>query len=259
MTQFARVRPLDLIVVACAVVGALAAAEAYRSLSRAHTTIVAITPAIVNTNEPTRVRLTASHLVPFLQAYLVKTGTRFALNDLQTPETGLFFVSSTEAELDCPALAPGSYDVYLYKDGRQMAVQLAAIRAEPRPLERGVIATTIRVFVPDEIVRMLHEGDRARGDAVVQQVHVRPGFTETWDLHRREARYFGVAVPNRAVDLTVSIPVGRSGGGPWQYQDAPVRAGEFLTLSTDRYVLHGLALDVERVTSVREQGARTAP
>ena len=265
-----RLHWLDASAVGLVVLALAATAVGYVSMRGARATIDALDPPVVQPGAAARLRLRGRDLRPFLQAYIVKAGERFVLNDplgFRTfqPAT-LFFVGDTEAEIECPELAPGSYDIYLFDLGRQVAMRSDALRADVPPGRRATLTATVRFYVPAELGPLLRAGDRDRqepqrtnaqsiGDAVIRTVAPRPDQVETFDMRITAPReYVGPRIMNRVVDATLTVPVVQDGSGVWTYKGEPMRAGDDFTLGTDRYVVRGLTLDVSDRTPAPSGG-----
>lgn len=256
-TAFRRVHWLDALAAAMVVIAIAAGVAGYRTLRGTQPKVDALEPAIIRPAASTRVRLLGRDLRPFVQVFVVKAGAPFVLHD---PSTGyqqatFFLVSRREAEIESPALASGVYDLYLYDQGRRVAMLPAALRVQPDVRQPATMSATVRFFVPSEMVQLIRIGDRDRqaspqqaagGSAQVREIAARPGLAETVDFHTVDRQVFaGPKTFSRVIDAKLSVPVTRDDAGVWTYKGAPVRAGEDFTLETGRYVVSGVTLDVD--------------
>jgi hypothetical protein len=249
---------LDAMLAAAVVLSVASAVVGYGVMRRTEPKIDAIEPATI-APQAARVRLRGRDFRPFLQAFVVPAGTPFVLHDAASgfQPAPFYLASARDAELDVPALAPGTYDLYLYDQGRRVTVVSSALKSKASaPPHSATIAATVRFLVPAEMLPLVRVGDRdaegstggpADGRAVVRQLAALPRPVETVDFEQIDpSRYAGAKTSSRAIDATVSIPVTQRADGAWTYKGAAVRAGEDFTLVTNRYVAQGLTLDVER-------------
>lgn len=256
-SAFRRVHWLDALAAAIVVIGIAGGVIGYRALRGTQPKVDALEPGIIRPAESTRVRLLGRDLRPFVQVFVVKAGAPFVLHD---PSTGyqqatFFLVSSSEAEIESPALAPGVYDLYFYDQGQRVAMLPAVLRVQPDVRQPTTMTATVRFFVPSEMVPLIRIGDRDRqaspqrtagSFAEVREIATRPGLAETVDFHAVDRQMFaGPKTFSRVIDAALAVPVTRDEAGVWTYKGAPVRAGEDFTLETGRYVVNGVTLDVD--------------
>lgn len=244
----------------------------YRSLRGASLHIESVTPHQVVAGQRPVLQVHGVGLRPFLTAYVVKAGQRFALNEADRflQQAPYSVASPALAEIKCPPdLKPGAYDLYLYDEGQRIAVKPAAFEVAVADLPRGVMSAKVRFFVPDETIPLIKVGDRDQpppvganlplpGGALVAGVLVTNDKSDTLDMHMidREQAWIGRRVQGRAVDLTLRVPVLKLAPRTYQYTSLDLlRAGDIFTLSTPRYKLHGLVLWVSDV----EEGATIPP
>ena len=125
---FGRINVIDAAVLAMVIAALPVAAVAYRSMRADAVDVSGLTPASVVAGEPARLKLNGSGFRAYLQAYFAPSGSPFVLTqaDRMSQNTQYLLSSAVGAELQPPALAPGTYDLYLYDQGRLLAARPAA-------------------------------------------------------------------------------------------------------------------------------------
>ena len=248
-TPSRRLHWLDAVIAGIVIVAVAGSALGYRALRRTQPALAALEPSTIRPASATRVRLRGRELRPFVQAFLVKAGTPFVLHD---PSTGFqqatfFLLSTSEAEIESPALPTGVYDLYLYDQGQRLGVLTSALRVAAEVRAPSTIAATVRFFVPAETIPLIRVGDRDKqSTAEVRGLVARAGSIETVDFHLVDRNIFaGPKTFSRVIDATLAVPVTRDDAGVWTSKGMPVRAGEDYVLETGRYALIGLTLDVD--------------
>jgi hypothetical protein len=267
-----RANVIDVAACVLLVAAVVSAFVVYRSVKRSPPHIESVTPHQVLAGDRPSLQIHGAGLRPFLSAYVVRAGEPFSLSEAERflQEAPYLLASPTLAEIKCPPqMKPGSYDLYLYDEGQQVAVRRGAFDVAVPDLPRGVMSAKVRFFVPDETIPLIKVGDRDQpppvgpnlplpGGAVVTSVTVGAEKSDTLDMHLidREQAWIGRRVQGRVVDLQLQIPVIKLAPRSYQYTSLDLlRGGDIFTLSTRRYKLHGLVLWVSDV----QEGATPAP
>ena len=159
---FGRLNMIDAAVVLLVAIVIPASYIAYRVFRAPPPVIRSVTPATLAADGPRRIRVTGEHFRPYLRAFVSKTGEPFLMSNPQrdTEQATFLIESPTVVELKLPEVPPGSYDLYLYDEGQEIAHRVSAFT-----LLRGADAPVPVPNVPhDEAVieiAVRFEADRA--------------------------------------------------------------------------------------------------
>ena len=194
--------------------------------------------------------------------------------DPQSPDSGknqatVLLETDERIELTIPPAPPGTYDLYLYDEGREVARRLAAFSIVPRGEQAtGLpvaevppvpVEITVRFRIDPAIVHLVKAGDVGLSDSASSG---RPPMLESL---RTEAPAGDLPLQFAGARLAVSAStrdvvaegVVRLGAlrrnGLWQTAAAPrIRAGETFTFETASYAITGM------ITRLRVLPPRTA-
>ena len=150
--------------------------------------------------------------------------------------------SAVGAELQPPALAPGTYDLYLYDRGRLLAARPAALTVTA-PRAQATRQAKVRFYLPPETASLIKAGDKDQpAGAVVSNVRQSDERSEVMEMHLldRENLWTGQRMTGQLVEVTLEVPLARIGPDAWAYGDQQVLAGNVFQMTTDRYRLHGV-------------------
>jgi hypothetical protein len=241
---FGRVNIIDAVVLAIVVAAVPAAAIGYRSLRQSSIEVVSVEPSTITAGESARVHLAGSGFRPYLQAYLGAAGQPFILSqvDRRSQQTKYLLSSAIGVELQVQALAPGTYDLFLYDQGRQVASRPAALTVVA-PQTQATRQVKVRFYPPPETVPLMQIGDRDQpGGALVTDVRPTNELSDVMEMHLadQDSVWTGQKMTGQLVEVTLDVPEVESGPNTWTYRDQPVLAGNIFLLTTDRYRLHGV-------------------
>jgi hypothetical protein len=243
-----------------------AALVAYRVLRVPLPLMLAVTPATVSANGPLEIRVTGEHFRPFLRAYVSKTGARLTADDLpQDQRAGYLIQTRSAVELKLPPdLRPGSYDLYLYDEGRELAhlapaftlTAPAPVVEAPKP--SAVLSVGLRVTVEPDLLPLIKVGDTDLNQPENgPPAHVAAVLT-SWQPFSgtrgpRTLRFDNRVSLSPAATLPVFDAEVRLGAVRrdrlWEYSGPqPIRVGEQFWFATSAYIVHGV---ITRVTPAR--------
>lgn len=239
-----RVNIIDAAVLAIVVAAIPAAVIGYRSLRHDAIDINSIEPSTVTAGEPARVHLGGAGFRPYLRAYFGTAGRPFVLSqaDRLAQQTTYLLSSAVGVELQLPALAPGSYDLFLYDQGRQVASRPAALTVRA-PHAQATRPVKVRFYPPPETAPLIRIGDRDQpGGAVVTDVRQTNERSEVMEMHLtdQDNLWTGQKMTGQLVEVTLDVPQVETSPNAWTYRDQFVLAGNIFLLTTDRYRLHGV-------------------
>ena len=236
---------------------------AYRVLRTPLPVMVAVTPATVSPNGPLEIRVTGAYFRPFLRAYVSRTGVQLQSDDLPQDQRARYLIQTTSAiELKLPPdMRPGSYDLYLYDEGRALAhltpaFTLAApgVRAaDPAAGPTATLEMRVRFLVDPEILPSVHVGDADLNQPENGEPATVAATLVSWRRLPEPAGASprlsdGAALPV-ADTLPVMEAVVRLGAvmrnTVWEYAGPqPLRAGEPFPFMTSSYIIRGIIMSV---------------
>jgi hypothetical protein len=147
-----------------------------------------------------------------------------------TPALGFVFEDPNAADVLAPAMADGTYDLVLFDGVQEVArAPKAVVIGSSKPDRMATVR--VRITAPDEVLDLIHTGDTdVAGGA---------GAASVLAVGRRSAAAAGRSV----VDVTIRLGLDRDDAG-WRYRDVPVKAGTSFALTTDRYRIDGIVIEV---------------
>jgi hypothetical protein len=262
---FGRVNLVDAAALLLLLVLAAAGVATYRVFGMPSPEIVKTDPATLRVDGNRRLRIEGRNLRPYLHAYVTMPGQAPAFVDLPTnPNEAAFLVERPDrAEVQLPELGPGSYDLYLYDEGREVAHRpsaftVVAADTPPPPVpDAAVVDIVVRFDLIDELAAMMKSGDTdmmtsrswALKPAVLTSIRRLPNADRPIGLQITSAGTLeaSLAAPRTRVEGTIRVGVVKAFGG-WEYDGRRrIRAGESFELVTPIYVASGL---ITRVTPV---------
>jgi hypothetical protein len=223
---------------------------AYRVFRIPPPEILSVAPSTLVADAPRRVRLTGRHFRPYLSAFTPKTGEPYSSLTPNANIQATFLVETpAEAELALPQLGPGTYDVHLYDEAREIAWREAAFTIAP--LAQATLDALMRFVVPPETASLVREGDRDRWQQAGNNL-LNPSELATMGTPRvvKDAVTFispHALMPGVAFEAVVHIPATTRALGGWEYKGDWLRAGETLLFETERYRINGV---IERITEL---------
>ena len=272
---FGRFNLIDLVAIVVVVVLIPMGFVTYRVFRQPQPVIESVAPNTLRADSPRRVRLQGRHFRPFLNAFVAKTNEPYSV-PMRVPETvqAIFLIETpTVVELQLPAVPPGTYDIYLYDEGRQVAHvpsavtltagerPVAATLADPVP-DVAVLDIQVRFDVDPGILPLVKNGavDLNRPDGE------RPATTAATLLSFKKIEAGGdvslrmadggrltasVAAPRATLDALVRIGVTQN-LGVWVYPVGQrIRPGEGFTFATPDYLMRGLITHIAAVRPVK--------
>lgn len=219
--------------------------------------ITAVQPATVVESDALRVRLLGENLMPYLTAYIGRSGEPVSvfLDDRQSSLARFLIETPSAAELDLPRLSPGSYDVYLYSEAEQLAhfpnaftvtlppEEEMRLQTPPPPPVRSVARVRVDFVLPRRYATRPRTGDRDRFGSPT--LSGEPDATAL-SLELRPAPAY---VPNLVDPVLLvgefSVPVTKSEQGLWWYKGQRIRPGEWLAFGDVDYYIYGLMVDTD--------------
>jgi len=217
--------------------------------------IDAVVPASQPAGPARRLRLKGANFRPYLRVFVSPTGEPFSIGERHLdPTEGHFLIESPgEVEIQLPPVAPGSYDLYVFDEMRQVLVRPSAFTIEPP--RSGPLRVMVQFVAIGDVADMVKPGDTdlmkttgapSASGAVIQSIG-EPSRAASAVLSYGLSSGRGtlaIAGPARTLDAHVSIPATLSEGGVWMYRDQPIRPGDTIAFETSRYALRGLVISV---------------
>ncbi|HZR26917.1 MAG TPA: hypothetical protein VFA59_25200 [Vicinamibacterales bacterium] len=229
---------------------------AWRVFHQPDPIIKAITPDTLSVDSPKRVRMTGEHFAPFLNAFVSKTNQPYSVPHRVADNIQAEFLveTPTDVELQLPNLDPGTYDLYLYDEGREVAHKAAAITltpgerrhpgrvGEPVPND-AIVDFLVRFDVDSSIAPMIAANavDLNRPErGAPQQTAARLVSVRTVGTSKAK----GDATATTSIEAVVQAGVIRD-HGIWVYPEGQrIRAGETFWFGTAAYVIDGLIIKI---------------
>lgn len=206
-----------------------------------------------------RIRVKGANFRPYLRVFVNRTGEPFSLvGHTAEPTEGHFLIESpSEVEILLPPVAPGSYDLYVFDEARQVLAHPSAFTIEPPP--SAPLHATVQFVVKADVAALVKLGDAdlvgpspaspqandAR--AVIQELAEQAKTVSavlSYGPPSGRGTTLAVTGPALALDAQLSIPASQGENGVWIYRDQPVRPGDPFTFETARYSMRGLIVAV---------------
>jgi len=265
---FGLVNVIDLALALAAVAAIAFGAAAYRVFVIPDPVLETVEPAEVLVGASPRVTLVGRHFRHYLRAFVPRTGTPFTVTPAQVdgPEARFAWVTEQRVELALPTLEPGPYDLYVFDDTKQIAYRRAAFTVVPPKFPRGLVDIHFYTYLNPTRPDLIKPADRdiakvtdplmPRDDAAeVTAARITPERTDDREMafgqYQKGDYYLWFSQQGKRVivDVTVRVPVVAVQPGRWQYKQTPVRVGETFVLETNRYIVRGPIVSIERVAS----------
>ncbi len=222
-------------------------------------------PASQPGSETMRLVVRGKNFLPFMRVAIQPTGVsanavraanlnpkipvdRYAL--VKTTEAKFFVESPSLGEVWLPpTVQPGTYDLVLFSETKQIGLKEAVFTITGNVLEvpdagrQGVAHARARFDLLPEAAKLVRPGDSATPDpgaasglrqpaAVIKSVRLvidrlppNLGFSHGWDV--------------KVIETDLEIPVRMNVNGQWQYRQNIIRIGQEINFETVRYVMHG--------------------
>lgn len=216
-----------------------------------------------------RLRVKGANFRPYLRVFVNRTGEPFSLTGRNPDVTeGRFLIESpAEVEILLPPVAPGSYDLHVFDETRQVLAHPAAFAIEP-PMSVP-LSVTVRFVVLPDVAALVKPGDADLGDtapsppsppspnearAVIRTLATSAETLSAVDSHVLPSRRgtLGVAGPVRTLDARLTVPALQNGSGVWIYRDQPIRPGDAIAFETSTYSMRGLIVAVAMADPERD-------
>jgi hypothetical protein len=225
---------------------------AWRVVRQPVPVIESVTPSTLTTDPPVRVRMRGEHFRPYLNAFLLKTNEPHSIPQRVSDNARAEFLveTPTEVELQLPDLDPGTYDIYLYDEGRELAHKTAAVTltlGERPPRQYAGLSVPDGAIV-EFIVRFTLESDLASlvNEGAVELNRPERGSPATTPAKLVSVRKVSAKPASASTPATTVIEaVVRAGvtrdHGLWVYPEGQrIRAGETFWFGTADYIVDGL-------------------
>lgn len=276
---FGRFNLIDALVALMVVVVMPISYIAYRAFRTPPPVIASVTPATLPADGLRRIRLEGQHFRPYLRAFVSKTGEPFAMNNpLSDTQRAVFLIESPSlVELKLPDVPPGTYDLYLYDEGQEVARRGAAftlqrgpetpVPAPNVPHDEALLEIDVRFEADKAVMGQLRVGDKdlnqpevgipVKTAATVITLRPLPAAESLLTFRLADGgRLTASADATRGrVEATVRLGAMKN-HGVWVYSGPQrIRAGETFSFATSAYVIYN---GVITRTSVLASRARTA-
>lgn len=260
---FGSINLIDLFVTGLLVFVASLAVMAYRVFEIPAPDVERIEPATIVAGSSPRARLIGRHFRHYLQAFVSRAGEPLTVSPIKPEGNPVTIVSVADEvlELQLPELEPGSYDLYLFDNARQLAHRSAALTVTPPQFPRAVMHVVVRLFVPPGMLELIHVGDQdlvkpsrvaapLAQPAEIVKVDVKTERAEQMEL--RIARFvkddhfvwLGTHGSQAIADATLRVPLLETSPGRWEYNGRTILAGEEFPLATPSYRTRGLVVSM---------------
>lgn len=231
---------------------------AFRVFREAPPRIDTVQPASQPAGPARRLRVKGANFRPYLRVFVNRTDEPFSLTGRNPDVTeGRFLIESpAEVEILLPPVSPGSYDLYMFDETRQVLAHHAAFVIEP-PIS-APLSVTVRFVVLADVAALVKPGDADLGDTAPAppspneaSAVIRTMATSAETLSAVDSRMlpsgrgtFGVAGSGRTLEARLSVPALRNDRGVWIYRGQPIRPGDAITFETSKYSMRGLIVAV---------------
>jgi len=207
-----------------------------------------------------RIRLKGAAFRPYLRLFFFPAGQPFSLSELYLLEGRFLLESPTEVEVQLPALPPGSYDIHVLDETREILVRPSAITLQPPAAV--TLHADVRFVVLADVAALVKAGDAdlaggttdalgAPGHATLVSVSLSGPMSAVDTLPLKGGRTLAIGSPARAIDARVAVPASKNSLGIWMYRDQPIRPGDAFSFETAAYSARGVvtAVSVDEVTA----------
>ncbi|MCC7418333.1 MAG: hypothetical protein IT176_14450 [Acidobacteria bacterium] len=250
------------------VFGAALGAGTYRVFHLPVPVIERVEPAALPSSAGARVRLVGRNFRHYLRVFAPRTGEPFAVTPSAPagPELPIESVTQDALELRLSSLGPGTYDLYVFDNARELARLRHAITLAPPDPPRATMRAVVRLLLPAQVASQLRAGDRDLGPdanaapaerAQIERVDIRETSVDVMDM--RVARqlpgdhylWMGRHTSQVMADVVLRVPVREASPGRWEYDGRPLRAGDRFDLETASAKAIGTVLTREDPQAVR--------
>lgn len=216
--------------------------------------ITAVEPATLEVADQLRVRIRGRNLLPYLTAYIGRTGEPISvfLDDRQNSVARFLIETPEAAVLDLPKLGPGQYDIYLYSEAQQLAHHASAFavtrpaQAEDAPKPppvRSVARVRVHYVIARAYASRPRPGDVDRFGSPT--LSGEPDATLVSIVRGTAPQIpYGIVDPV-LLEIEARVPVTKSDQGLWWYKGQRMRPGEYLAFGTARYYIYGLIVGAD--------------
>jgi hypothetical protein len=266
---FGRINLIDAAIALAAILAIPVGFAAYRIFSAAPAEIGRLEPSVLAVDGDHRLRLDGRNFRPYMKAFFSLSGAPFSLLDPGSPDSGknqakVRVATTMQAELTLPAIAPGTYDLYLYDQGREVARRMSAFTVTERGVEAAdvpyvevvtPIDVTVRFEIETASVALVKAGDTsfvpgqtgtpaARTPVLMSVRKLDPDPDVSLQLPG--AGTLNVAASTRRTRLEGVVRVGaRRARGFWQSAGPqPLRIGEPFMFESPTYTMRGVITHV---------------
>ncbi len=286
---FGRVNLIDACIVSFAVLVIPVSIATYRVFSVPRPEIAKVEPVVLTIDGDRRLRLTGRQFRPYLKVFFGRTGEPFSLSDLVNPDSGknqatLRVETPSVVELTLPDTAPGTYDLYVYDEGREVARRMSAFTVAPgigtedttaqdtaapvTPREAATLEIAVRFDVDNDIAPLVKAGDVALNQPETGSPSAEPAVlvalqtpAPEGDISLRLGAGARLKVSTMALRTRLEgvVRLGAVGNhGVWEYPGPQrLRAGETFSFASRSYVIEGT---ITRITVLRRgTGDKTRP
>lgn len=270
-----RVNLIDAAVVVFVLLAIPMAFVAYRVVRVPVPIMTSVTPASLAVNGPLEVRVTGEHFRPFLRAYVSPTAVHLWVDDLHDDQRANYLIETPSAiELQLPHdLRAGSYDLYLFDEGRAVAhrasaftITAPAVQAQGAPAgETATVDIDVRFLIDPDILPSVRVGDTDLNQPASEPPSLVAASLLSWRRASgsietpRPVLANGATLPLTAasheMDAVVRLGV-VSREGVWGYNNTPIRAGEPFSFATSTYVIRGVITRVALTPAARAPAKR---
>jgi len=261
-TVFGRFNLIDAAVMLLVVVLVPISYISYRVFRTPPPVITSVSPATLPADAPRRIRVTGEHFRPYLRAFVSKTGGPFSMSNPQRDtEQAVFLIESpTIVELKLPDVPAGTYDIYIYDEGQEVARRVSAFTLErgaeaPAPApnvphDEAVIEIAVRFEADKAVMAQLEVGDTdlnqpevgvtVKTPATVTAIRPLPAAESELTFRLAEGGRLTASADaaRERVDATVRLGAVQN-HGVWVYSGPQrIRAGERFSFATSSYVIY---------------------
>ena len=237
---------------------------AYRTLRVPDPIMRAVTPTSLSVDGPRQIRVTGEHFRPFLRAFVSKTGLVLSAVNLPDGLRANYLIQTPSAiELDLPPdLRTGTYDVYLFDEGREVARITQAFTLTPPPPPPKPVVTSpgtpvgpnaildldVRFSVDPDIVPAIKVGDADLNQPEVGSASSLAAVILSWQHAtdpsgprslRLEGGPLATVAPSSLFDAVVRLGAVRR-GDVWEYAGPQrLRISGGFAFATSTYMIAG--------------------
>ena len=231
---------------------------AFRVFRESPPRIDTVQPASQPAGPGRRLRMKGANFRPYLRVFVNRTGEPFSLlaRNADLTEGHFLIESPAEVEILLPPVPPGSYDLYVFDETRQVLAHPSAFAIEPPT--SALLRVTVQFVAVADVAALVKLGDTDLvgttttapspndAGAVIQALGV-PAKTVSavfsYGLPSGRGT-LAVAGPARTLEAQLSIPAKQNESGVWIYRNQPIRPGDTINFETPRYSMRGLVVAV---------------